>query len=141
MIKNNSNHGASLKEIRKKEQQDKDLVIIAICETIAIERYGEDKLKAWRKEFGSVWFLPVLNEEEEGKVDKLAVLRPINRHILSHASTKIEDEGLYVFLEACMRECWIEGDNELLEDDEYFIPAAMKFNKVIEGKKVVFLKK
>jgi len=48
---------------------------------------------------------------------------------------------LYVFLEACMRECWVEGDICIMDDDEYFIPAAMKFNKILEGKKASFLKR
>jgi len=48
---------------------------------------------------------------------------------------------LYAFLEAAMRECFIEGDKEILDDDEYFIPAANAFNKILEGKKASLLKR
>ena len=129
----------TLKQIKKAEQEEKDLKLRAACEKLAIERYGEDKIKQWSNANKGLWYLPVIDEEDN--IDALGIMRPITRHVLSYASLKIEDEGLYVFLEACMRECWVEGDDKILEEDEYFIPAAQKFNKIMEGKKVAFLKR
>lgn len=129
----------TLKQIKQAENEKKEQNIKALCEALAIERYGDKKVKDWSNENKGLWYLPVINDDDT--IEKMAIMRPINRHILSHASTKIEDEGLYVFLEACMRECWVEGDAEILEEDDYFIPAAMKFNKIMEGKKVAFLKR
>jgi hypothetical protein len=86
-----------------------------------------------------LWFLPVL--DDEGNVECLGIMRPITRSILSYASTKIQDEGLYEFLEAAMRECWIEGDTRILDEDEFFIPCSQQFNKILEGKKAALVKR
>ncbi|GGH78148.1 hypothetical protein HNQ91_003939 [Filimonas zeae] len=139
MVRTDIGKGSSLKEIRERERKEKDSSLREKCALLANERYGEDAVKKWSNANKGLFFLPLLDEEEN--IDKLAVLKPIDRHILSFASTKISDEGLYLFLEACMRECWIEGDKEILEDDEYFIPAANSLNKLIEGKKAVLLKR
>jgi hypothetical protein len=139
MIVTDNKAKKTLKEIKQAENEKKEKAIKALCEALAVERYGDEQVKNWSNENKGLWYLPVINDDDT--IEKMAIMRPINRHILSHASTKIEDEGLYVFLEACMRECWVEGDTEILEDDEYFIPAAMKFNKIMESKKVAFLKR
>lgn len=139
MIITNQQSKLTLKELKAKEAKEKDEELKAKSAALAEERYTKEQIHAWSNQFGGIWFLPVINED--GSIEKLALMKPINRHILSHASTKIEDEGLYSFLEACMRECWLEGDKEILEDDDYFIPSAMKFNKIMEGKKVAFLKR
>jgi len=130
---------STLKEMREAEKQRMDAQLKAACEKLAIERYGEDQVKQWSNKHKGLWYLPVV--DEDNNIEVMAIMRPIDRHILSFASTKIEDEGLYIFLEACMRECWVEGDSCILDDDEYFIPCAMKFNKILEGKKAAFIKR
>ena len=117
---------------KEKELRDK-------CEELAFERFTKDTVLGWSNKYKGLWYLPII--ADDGSIEKLGIMKPIDRHILSFASTKIEDEGLYVFLEACMRECWVEGDICIMDDDEYFIPAAMKFNKILEGKKASFLKR
>lgn len=139
MIKTDKAAGASLKEIRAKEKQAQEADLRSKCAEIANSRYGEDQMKRWSNENKGLWFLPVM--DDDGTIEKLGIMKPINRHILSYASTKITDEGLYAFLESCMRECWVEGDPEILDDDDYFIPAAMKFNSILEGKKAALLKR
>jgi hypothetical protein len=140
MIKTDGTKGASVKAMRERERLAKEASIKEQCNKIANERYTEKKMAQWSNQHKGLWFLPILNEDGD-KVEKLAVLQPITRHILSYASTKIQDEGLYEFLEAAMRECWVDGDNEILEDDNYFIPAANQFNKILEGKKAALLKR
>lgn len=122
--------------MREKEAASREAALKVQAEELAKARYGV-KLDEWRKAYRNVWFLII---ESDGQIDKMAVMKPINRHILSFASAKIEDAGLYSFLEACMRETWLDGDAELLDDDNYFIPASMQFNKMIEGKKATFVK-
>jgi hypothetical protein len=140
MIKTDKHAGASLKDIRAKEKAAQEETLRAKCAAIANERFGEDQLKKWSNEHKGLWFLPVMDETGE-KIEMLGIMQPINRHILSYASTKITDEGLYAFLESCMRECWVDGDSAILDDDDYFIPAAMKFNSILEGKKAALLKR
>jgi hypothetical protein len=138
VIRNNNNEKA-LKQMRDKERTEKEAAMKAKCQEFAAAKYGEAKLVEWSNANKGLFFLPI--EDEDGEIEKLGIMKPIDRNILSFASTKIQDAGLYAFLEACMRECWIEGDAAILEDDEYFIPAANVFNKILEGKKASLLKR
>lgn len=141
MIQANSNP-SSLKEFRKKEKEVADAKLRATCEALAIERYGEEAIKKLSNTHKGLWYLSV-EGEEEGSISALAIMKPIDRHILSYASTKIEGEGLYAFLEACMRAVMIDGfyDESILEDEETFISCAGTFNKILEAKKATLLKR
>lgn len=140
MVKTESKKGASVKEIRERERKEKEKLLHKLCEDMANTRFTETKMKQWSNENKGLWFLPILSDDGE-TIEKLAIMRPITRSILSYASTKIQDEGLYEFLEAAMRECFVDGDREILDDDIYFIPAANQFNKILEGKKAALLKR
>lgn len=109
------------------------------CEKLAIKRYTKEQLDKWTKEFGAIWYLPVL--DAKGGIEKMMVMKPITREALGYATSKIEGEGIYAFLEAAMRECKIDGDEEILDDDDYFLPASSSFNKIVEGKKTAMLKR
>lgn len=125
--------------MREKEKQAKEQEIKVRCEALAKERYGDKQVIEWSNQYKGLFYMPILNDDDE--IEKLGVLKPIDRNILSFASTKINDAGLYAFLEACMRECWIKGDECILDEDEYFIPAANTFNKILEGKKASLVKR
>lgn len=130
----------TVKAIREREKAAKEAALKEKAIAIAKERYGEDKLAQWEKENGGLFYLPVTDQTGEN-IEALGIVRPVTRAILSYASTKLAEEGMYDYLEAALRECWIAGDEKILEDDEYFIPAANGFNKIIEQKKANFLKK
>lgn len=130
----------SIKEIRKREREQQEKELREKCEAICQEKYGKEKMAGWSNANKGLWFLPVFDETGE-KIEGLGIMKPITRSILSYASTKIQDEGLYEFLEAAMRQCWIEGDSFILEDDAYFIAAANQFNKILEGKKAALVKR
>jgi hypothetical protein len=140
MITTEAKKGASIKEIRKRDTERKEKELREKCEALAVERFTKVQMGKWSNENKGLWFLPVMDETGEN-IEALAIMRPITRSILSYASTKIEEEGLYEFLEAAMRECFIEGDKKILDEDDYFIPAAGKFNKILEGKKAALLKR
>lgn len=139
MIQTDKTAATSVKAIREREEAEKAAKLRQQCEALATERYGAEQVVKWSNANKGLFYLPILDAEEN--IEKLAIMRPITRQILSYASTKIQDDGLYAFLEAAMRECFIEGDEEIIEDDEYFIPAANQFNKIIEGKKANLLKR
>jgi len=139
MIQTDNNKG-SIKEIRERERKESETKLREQCQELAYERYGEEQVIKWSNLHKGLWYLPVMDESGEN-IEAIALMKPITRHILSYASTKISDEGLYAFLEQCMRECFIEGDTSILDDDDYFIPAAMKFNAILEGKKAALLKR
>lgn len=139
MIQNDLTNGKTVKDIKKREQEVKDAQLKDLAQQLAYERHTEEQVKKWSNENKGLFYLPLL--DSEGDIIKLALMKPINRHILSYASTKMTDGGLYDFLEACMRECWIAGDEEILNDDEFFIPASNTFNKILEGYKAHLLKR
>ena len=139
MIKTDKTNGQSIKAIRERARQSEEKELREKCEAWAVEKFGEQQIKQWSNQNKGLWYLPIV--DDDGNIEACLILKPINRHILSYASTKIDDEGLYVFLEACMRECFVEGDMVVIEEDDYFIPAAMKFNKILEGKKAALLKR
>ncbi len=140
MIRTELKKGESVKQIRERERKEKEQKLRDECAKLADERFGADKVKKWSVDNKGLWFLPVM-EESGDKIEALAIMRPITRSVLSYASTKIQDEGLYEFLEAAMRECFVEGDMKIIDEDEYFIPAANQFNKILEGKKAALLKR
>lgn len=140
MIRTEEKKGQSIKQIRKAETEKKEMELRAKCEAIAIEKFTEKQMKQWSNDNKGLWFLPCLDEAGEN-IEKLAIMKPITRSILSYASTKIQDEGLYEFLEAAMEQCFVAGDREIMDDDNYFIPAANQFNKILEGKKAALLKR
>lgn len=139
MIKTETTKGASIKEIRKREKEAKDGELHIKCEARAVEKFTKEQMAKWSNENKGLWFLPIL--EEDGSIKYMVIMRPITRAILSYASTKIEEEGLYEFLEAAMRECYVAGDKEILDDDEYFIPASQQFNKILKGYEAALLKR
>ncbi|RXK57569.1 hypothetical protein ESA94_20435 [Lacibacter luteus] len=142
MFQTNTNK-STIKEIRERERKEKEDLIKSKCEELAIQKLGsKEALVQLSNKYKGLWYLPILDENEE-EIIKLLILKPIDRHILSYASTKIEDEGLYIFLEAAMNECVIKehSDMDVITEDEYFIPAANKFNKILEGKKAFMVKR
>lgn len=141
MIVTNSSSN-TLKEIKDREKAEKESSVRQLCENLASERAGsQEALVALSNKNKGLWYLPALTDD--GGIEKLLVMKPIDRNILSFASTKISDEGLYAFLEAAMRECVIPelSDKEMMEDDEYFISAANSFNKIMDGKKTMLVKR
>lgn len=141
MIRNDDNKGKSLKAIKEKERLEKEQKLRDQCEKYAYERFGEDEVKKLSNKHQGLFYLPILSDHDDNEIEKFAILKPIDRHILSYASTKIEDEGMYTFLEAVLNECWVDGDREIIDDDNYFIPAAQKINKLLEGKKAAMVKR
>lgn len=139
MIRTETKKGESVKQIRERERKQKEQELHDKCVKLSNERFTEDQMKKWSNEHKGLWFLPIL--DEDGEIEALAIMKPITRSILSYASMKIQDEGLYEFLEAAMRECYVEGDSKILDEDDYFIPAAQQFNKMLEGKKAALLKR
>lgn len=139
MITTETKKGASIKEIRKRENEAKEKELREKCEALAFERFTRDQIIKWSNENKGLWYLPVL--DEDGSIKLLGIFKPITRSILSYASTKIQDEGLYEFLEAAMRECWVDGDMQILDEDEYFLPASQEFNKILKSWNVGFVKR
>lgn len=140
--KNNKASQLSVKQLKEKDKAAKEVVLREMCEKFAVDKYTENVIKTLREKHKGIWYLPILSEDEDGNefIEKMAIMKPITRSILSYADAKLSDGGLYDYLEFCMRECMVEGDEEIIEDDECFIPAANKFNAILDGKKAALIK-
>ncbi|MEG0701826.1 MAG: hypothetical protein RR442_09925, partial [Muribaculaceae bacterium] len=102
--------------------------------SVAVERFGEEKIAKWKSEYGKR-LLSVITV-----ADKVAVLRPITATELSQYSmlTASPNGGLDTASRYLLEELWIDGDNEIRDDEEYFMSAMLQLQNTIELKKSSF---
>lgn len=70
---------------------------------------------------------------------KVAYFRKPNRREVSYAMTLLANDPLAAY-EAVLNSCYLEGDRELLDNDEYFIGIAPLANSLISTKTAEVLK-
>lgn len=114
------------KEMNAKQQaqQAKQLLI----ETLTA-KFG-DKLDQWIKEYAPRKLNVI---EVEGKI---ALLRPIGaKEIASYSMALVDpDKGMDVASRYLLEELWIDGDAELIDDEEYFITVMLQIQNVVQSK-------
>ena len=117
-------------ELKLKEQRETE---IRELETFLTERFGQ-KYAEFKKQYVPRK-LSVIKVE-----DKVALLRPIGAAEVSTFSmmTVNPDMGLDKASEYLLNELWLDGDDELLNDEEFFISAMLQLQNVVELKKSSF---
>lgn len=102
--------------------------------SVAVERFGAEKIAQWKSEYGKRP-LSVITV-----ADKVAVLRPITATELSQYSMMVASPsgGLDTASRYLLEELWIDGDNEIRDDEEYFMSAMLQLQNTIELKKSSF---
>lgn len=96
-----------------------------------LKELSKEQITAFKKEYGSVFLIEV--------EDKKCYLHQPSRVILdaaSAASVKANSK----FNEVIMRSCWLAGDKEILEKDEYFLAASTELSDIIEFKEATLKK-
>ena len=97
-------------------------------------RFGA-KLDEWKKQYAPRQ-LSVIEVE-----DKVAVLRPVGAAEVSTYTMQVAGEGgLETASRYLLEELWLGGDDELRNDEEYFISAMLAVQQTIELKKSNFTK-
>lgn len=92
--------------------------------------FTDEQLKRWKDKYGDDGIFEVTVE------DKKAVLHKPSRKDLSFASAGSgQGSDAIKFSEILMRQCWIDGDMEIQEDDNYFLGAVPVLQAVSEVKK------
>lgn len=86
-------------------------------------KYSEEQIAAWKKKHGDIYEITV-----EGKS---CILRKPNRKDLSYVSV-VKDP--IQMSETLMRQLWVDGDKEILEDDQLFLAAVPKMEEVMRIK-------
>ena len=100
------------------------------------ERFG-NKFKEWEKEYAP----HKLNYIEVD--DKCALLKPLDPETLSNYSMMLvlpESGGLVGATRYVLEELWLDGDNEIRQDDDYFMSAMVQVQHVMEQKKSRFIR-
>lgn len=92
-----------------------------------MKEIAKSTIEGWKKQHGDVIQYTV--------EDKVAYFRKPTRQEMSYAaiaSNQMKDAIKYT--ETLMRSCWLDGDAEILERDEYFLGAAPIIDALTEVK-------
>jgi hypothetical protein len=97
----------------------------------------QEQIESWKKIYGDVFELTVRG--------KKCYLRKYDRATLAFAlsqltatistqnnNVEINAEKILKVGEIALRNCWLAGDKEILEDDSLFVPAAMQAGTLFE---------
>ena len=91
--------------------------------------YTQDQLEGWKKKFGDG------NVFEVAVEDKKVILHKPSRRDLSYAmagSNQAKDS--VKFSELLLNQCWIDGDAEIKENDDYFLAVVPVLGALSETK-------
>lgn len=115
-----------------KEKNEKTTVVKDV--TPFVKKFTQKKLDEWKEE----------NDNRELiylKVDDyLAVLRPPTADDLGDYLTAIGTNGMSKAVAMVVEQLWLEGDYQLIQDEELFIAVFLQINNILEGKKGEFFR-
>ena len=103
-------------------------------ENILEQKFTKERVAKWRKQFAPRKLNIIVVD------DKIAVLRPVTADAVARYSMLVADksEGLASAARYLINELWLDGDNEIQDDEEYFIAAMLQVQNSIELKKSTF---
>jgi len=99
-----------------------------------ISKFSQKKLDEWKQEYGNRELIYLKVE------DKLAILRPPLAEDLGDYLTAIGTNGMSKAVAMIVEQLWIDGDYELIEDEDLFIAVFLQINNILEGKKGEFFR-
>lgn len=101
---------------------------------VLCQRFGKERVEGWQKQYAPRKLNVI---EVEGK---LAVLRPIGvAEIGNYTMMTVNTElGIAKANEYLLNELWIDGDSEILGNEEYLIAAILQVQNSLELKKSSF---
>ncbi len=91
----------------------------------------EEQISEWKKKFGGV--------SEVTVEDKRCYLKPITRMVISLATHNAQSDAM-AFAETILKNCWLAGDEEIKNDDSYFLGVNTIIGEMVEIKKAVLKK-
>ncbi len=99
-----------------------------------IDKFGQETLEEWKKQYGNRPLIYL-------KVDKhLAVLRPPMADDLGDYLTAIGTNGMGKAVALIVEQLWLDGDYELIDNEDNFIAVFLQINHILEGKKAEFFR-
>lgn len=92
--------------------------------------YTKEQIRKWKEKYGEDGVFEVTVG------DKRAVLHKPSRKDLSYATAGSgQGTDAMKFSEILMRQCWVDGDSEILDNDDYFLGAVPVLQAVTEVRK------
>ncbi|WP_298307272.1 hypothetical protein [Flavobacterium sp.] len=99
-----------------------------------VKRFTKEKLDQWKQEYGNRDLIQLKVD------DSLAVLRPILADDLGEYMMSIGTNGMSKAVAFIIDQLWIDGDADLLIDEDKFIAIFLQVNNILEGKKAEFFR-
>jgi len=91
--------------------------------------YTDDQLQGWKKKYGDGNVFEVVSG------DKKAVLHKPTRQDLSFANAGSSNgQDSIKFCEIILKQCWIDGDKEIQNDDDYFFGVISVIQEMVSYK-------
>ncbi|MBU4536986.1 MAG: hypothetical protein L6264_07310 [Weeksellaceae bacterium] len=116
----------------EKAKNDKSPVVKDL--SAFVKRFTQKKLDEWKEENANRELIYL-------KVDEfLAVLRPPTAEDLGDYLTAIGINGMSKAVAMIIEQLWLEGDYQLIEDEDLFIAVFLQINNILEGKKGEFFR-
>ncbi|OWP87518.1 hypothetical protein BWK60_03350 [Flavobacterium covae] len=101
---------------------------------VFIERFGQSQLDEWKHLYGNRQLIYL-------KVDNfLAVLRPPTAEDLGEYLMSVGTVGMSKAVLMIVETLWLDGDYELIEDEDNFLFVFLQVNNFLEGKKGEFFR-
>ncbi|MBA3899735.1 MAG: hypothetical protein H0X62_05910 [Bacteroidetes bacterium] len=100
-----------------------------------------EQIAKWKKEHGEVFALEggktITGKGKDPKfsIDKRAYVKKPDRKVISMAGTLGEGDHIAT-AEAILDAIWLDGDEEIRTEDEYFLSVKNQINNLIELKEV-----
>lgn len=85
----------------------------------------KEQIQEWKRKHGDVYRIVV--------EDKACYLRKPDRKVLSYAAAAGKTDPMKVN-ETILKNCWLDGDMEIQNNDAYFLGASSKLDQMVEVK-------
>ena len=92
--------------------------------------YTKEQLAAWKKKYGE---RHVFERVVEAK--KCLLQKPTRQDISYATAGSNQGRDSAKFVELLAKQCWIDGDREIIDDDDYFLSIAPVMEAMVETKK------
>ena len=99
-----------------------------------IKRFGQEKIDELNSIFSGRKLIYIKVE------DSMAILRPPTSDDLGEYMTGIGTNGISKAVTCVINDLWLEGDIDLIQDEDKFIAVFMQVNNLLEGKKAEFFR-
>ena len=90
----------------------------------------QEKIEGWKKQHGDIYLIEV--------EDKACVVRKPNRKDLSFAML-LKDDPIK-FNETLLNNLWVDGDEELKTNDDYFLAVSSQLGELLQIKEATLKK-